>query len=291
MHSSATHFFWVQVLTHSCLLSICLGSCPDISCCPLSFSFHTRKSMSGVLMEFLGPSVPKNPSAQRLLIAAGCFPPLLSIHTRYNFFPSRSSQGLGWGRGTMGNECSSWLDSALRGYQNKDRHQTSHLLLTCCNANKSVSWLISPPLLRDSWWTCSCNQVTSTWIKLKSKNVVLTIGHNEFQKVCQGQNVYSADIIFGFSDTKKKEFYALWRALLLVLCLIWKVLYAQGFKMSWMFRSRSSKQSHNLETTSTGAFGENKVKMLFDLFWLFLSVPLLSLSWRETQSWVLGFRM
>lgn len=88
MHSSTTHFFWGTGLTHSCPLSICLGSCPNISCCPLSFNFHTRKSMSGVLTEFLCPSVPKKPFCPTvLLIAAGfCLPPLLSIHTHVRTF-------------------------------------------------------------------------------------------------------------------------------------------------------------------------------------------------------------
>lgn len=75
----------------------------------------------------------------------------------------------------------------------KDCHYASCLLLTCCHANKSVSWLISPLLLTDNWWKCSCNQrlqhdLTSSSRILYTQSYIM----GQFQKVCQGQNVYFA---------------------------------------------------------------------------------------------------
>lgn len=137
-----------------------------------------------------------------LVIAAGCLPPLLSTHAYVGPFFQIDLLKV-WGGGEELWEMSAAPDwTLLLGAIRIKTAISRHVFCDMLHCYKSVSWLISPPLLTDSWWTCSCNQVTSTWVKLKSKNLALTIAHNEFQKVCQVQNVYSAGI-FWFSDTKK----------------------------------------------------------------------------------------
>lgn len=185
MHSSATHFFWVVVSINTQLSTVYLSRLVSRHFMlppQLSFS-HKKKHVWGP--DWIPPSkCPKKPFCPTvLLIAAGfCFPPLLSIHTHVRPF---FQVDLVWDGGEELWEMSAAPDWTLLFGAIRIKTAIIHDIL-CWHAAMLINQFpdLSPLLCWDSWWTCSCNQVTSTWVKLKSKNLALTIAHNEFQKVC-----------------------------------------------------------------------------------------------------------